>query len=573
MFSLHHGRYIPNKMKKPEIKILLILIIASIGYITPALAQKQIQKRPNIIIILADDLGYSDIGCYGSEIKTPNIDYLARNGLRFSQFYNVSRCCPSRASLLTGLYNQQAGIGSMTRDQHQPAYRGYLKENTVTLAEVLKKAGYHTGMVGKWHVSNTFEQKDPQEQLKWLDHQVSYPLFSPIDQYPTHRGFEKFYGTIWGVVDHFDPFSLVNGTTPVKDIPKNYYHTDAINDTASAYIRQFSKSAAPFFLYVAHNAPHWPVQALPKDIEKYKDTYKAGWVAIRENRYKKMVSLGIIDPKTQPLSPLEDQSLSWENNPDKEWDARVMAVHAAMIDRMDQGIGRIIKTLKETGQLENTVIFFLSDNGASSEIANVLSPGFDRPGQTRDGKEIVYPKNKEIMPGPETVYASIGPRWANVANTPFRYWKRESYEGGVRTPLIAFWPKGIKAKNSITNQIGHVMDFMPTFIELAHTTYPLVYNKQEITPMQGRSLLTSLKGERFKHPVIFNEHAYSRSVRTEEWKLVKLKPENPWELYNMKADGTELNNLALKYPGKVKELASLWEQWAVKNEVLPKPKK
>ena len=548
--------------------LLLVLGLALTVFSSP----KQ-KTQPNIIIIMADDLGYSDIGSYGSEINTPNLDYLAKNGVRFSQFYNTSRCCPTRASLLTGLYNQQAGIGSMTRDQKAPAYRGYLTENTVTLAEVLKQAGYQTGMVGKWHVSNTIEQKDPQEQLRWLNHQSEYPLFSPVGQYPTNRGFEKFYGTIWGVANHFDPFSLVNGTEPVKTVPKNYYHTDAINDTAVSYINQFSRGDKPFFMYVAHNAPHWPVQALPEDIEKYKNTYKNGWQAIREQRYKKMASLGLINPKTQPLSPRENSEIDWESNPTREWDARVMAVHAAMIDRMDQGIGRIIEALKSKGQLDNTLIFFLSDNGASPEVAQDLVPGFDRPGETRSGEPILYPKNKDVMPGPETVYAGIGKQWANVANTPYRYWKRESYEGGTRTPMIAFWPNGIKAKqNSITDRLGHVMDFMATITEVAKAQYPATYGGRKISPMQGKSFLPALNGvAETDERIIFNEHAYSRSVRTSQWKLVKLRPEDKWELYDMKSNGTEMNDLAAKIPGKVKELEELWNKWAVENKVLPKP--
>ena len=533
----------------------------------------QTDSRPNIIVIMADDLGYSDLGCYGGEINTPNLDNLAKQGIRFSQFYNTSRCCPTRASLLTGLYNQQAGIGSMTRDLKLPAYRGYLTENTVTLAEVLKEAGYHTGMVGKWHVSNTIEQKTPQDQLKWLNHQSDYPAFSPLSQYPTNRGFEKFYGTLWGVIDFYDPFSLVNGTEPVKKLPANYYHTDAINDTAASYVKEFSKSKAPFFLYIAHNAPHWPVQALPEDINNYTDTYKAGWNVIRKARYEKMLKLGLVNSSSHPLSD-PSYDIDWNNNPHKEWDARVMAVHAAMIDRMDQGIGRIIEALKETGRLENTLIVFLSDNGASPEEAHSLSPGFDRPGETRDGRPIVYPKNKEVLPGPQNVFAGIGKEWANVSNTPFRYWKRESYEGGVRTPMIVSWPKGIKDQslNKISPHLGHVMDFMPTFVQLAQTKYPATYQERKITPTSGISLLPAITGsQKMQERILFNEHAFSRSVRTLDWKLVKLKPEDAWELY--KAGSTETVNLAAKYPEKVKELDVLWSEWALKNKILPKPGK
>lgn len=530
-------------------------------------------NRPNIVLILADDLGFSDIGCYGGEIHTPNIDYLAANGIRFSQFYNTSRCCPSRASLLTGLYSHQAGIGQMTDDTHQPGYRGYLTENTVTLAEVLKQAGYHTAMTGKWHVSNTITQADPAEQLRWLNHKVDYPAFSPLEQYPVNRGFEKYFGTLWGVVDFFDPFSLVSGTTPVKTVPPGYYHTDALNDSAVAYIHAFSKEDKPFFLYVAENAPHWPLMALPEDIAKYKDTYTAGWDAIRKQRYKKLVQSGLINPSTAPLSPRQDNDLLWKDNPDKEWDARAMAVHAAMIDRMDQGIGRIIKALKETGRLSNTLIVFLSDNGASPELCANFGPGFDRPGETRTGRKIMYDTKKQLQPGSQTVYASIGPRWANVANTPYRYAKAESYEGGIHTPMVAFWPNGIRLKKGgITRHTGHLMDFIATFVELAKTRYPDKYKGHQITPMQGISFAPVFQGKQVvTHSALFNEHYKARYVRYEDWKLVSTARDSTWHLYRIRDDQTELKDLSGQFPQKVQQLDSMWRNWAGSNSIFPRP--
>lgn len=531
--------------------------------------------RPNIVLILADDLGFSDLGCYGGEAQTPNLDWLADHGLRFTQFYNTSRCCPTRASLLTGLYNHQAGIGGMTTETGKDGYRGHLVETCVTLAEVLKGAGYHTGMVGKWHVSNTVVEEKPEDQMAWLNHQTSHPLFSPIEQYPTNRGFEKYYGNIWGVVDFFDPFSLVNGTEPVTEVPDNYYHTEAISDTASAYIRSFAKEDKPFFLYVAETAPHWPLHALPEDIEKYKDTYKKGWDAIREQRYKKIMDMGMLDSTLYPLSERWESNLKWEDNPNAAWDARAMAVHAAMIDRMDQGIGRIINTLRETGKLDNTIILFVSDNGASYEDCMRYGPGFDRPGQTREGETIAFPVDKDTsaMPGPETSFTSIGARWANVANTPFRFWKMESFEGGVHTPMIAYWPKGMKAKEgSFTDQVAHVMDFMATFIEVAGAEYPTTYNGHNITPLQGKSLVPILKGEqREGHPILFNEHQGGRYVRTSEWKLVKHGGKNPWELYRITKNRTETDNVADQHQDVVQHLDSLWNDWAHANHVLPKP--
>ena len=536
--------------------------------------KQQAAKRPNIIIILADDMGFSDLGCYGGEINTPNINYLANNGIRYTQFYNTSRCCPTRASLLTGLYNQQAGIGRMTDAEDEPGYLGHITENAVTLAEVLKAAGYHTAMSGKWHVSNTNGQKSSQDQLEWLNHHKQYGVFSPIGQYPTSRGFEKYFGNIWGVVDYFDPFSLVSGTKSIINVPKDYYHTDAINDTAVAYINGYAKSDKPFFLYVAQTAPHWPLMAKPQDIAKYKDTYKVGWDAIREARYQRMIRMGIIDPAVTKLSPRWKGDLRWENNPDKDWDAQAMAVHAAMIDCMDQGVGRIIKALKQNGQLDNTLIVFLSDNGASAENAAAYGPGFDRPSETRDGRKIVYDVKKQIVPGTELSYASIGARWANVANTPYQYWKAESYEGGIHTPMIAFWPNGIKApKGSFNGTVGHVMDFMSTFTELAGAKYPALYNGHTIPGTTGISLTPTFASKKAAgHTTLFNEHFGARYARLGDWKLVSKSDDTTWHLFNLATDRTETKDVAGNYPAKVHQLDSLWHHWAITHQIFPKPK-
>jgi arylsulfatase len=560
-------------MKKIAFIILPIIIAVGTAFAVYKDEQPLIvaDVHPNIVIILADDLGFSDIGCYGGEINTPNLDYLAANGVRFSNFYNISRCCPSRASLLTGMYNHNAGIGEMTEDRHLPGYRGHLTDSVATIAELLKLSGYHTAMSGKWHVSNTVEQQTKEEQMNWLNHQADHPLFSPIEQYPTNRGFEKYFGNMWGVVDYFDPFSLVSGTTPIKDIPENYYHTDAINDTVVAYIKELSKDDKPFFLYVAETAPHWPLMAPDQEIKKYISTYTIGWDAIRESLYKKLIDLGVIDRTKAPLSKRWEDSLTWQSNPDKDWDARAMAVHAAMIDRMDQGIGRIINALKQTGKLDNTLIIFLSDNGASAEVAANYGPGFDRPGETMDGRTIHYVTKKDIMPGPETTYASIGPRWANVANTPYQYWKAESFEGGIHTPFIAFWPEGIKLKkNSISKQVCHVMDIMPTLLQIAGTSYPYRYDGHQLLPVQGISFLPVLKANAMDgHAVLCNEHYGASYIRYEGWKLVARNKE-PWHLYHITEDATEQHDLAEKYPAKVRELDSMWNSWANSNHVYPK---
>ncbi|MDB5010832.1 MAG: arylsulfatase [Mucilaginibacter sp.] len=553
----------------------LTICVVFAGFQKPVPTKQTVKPpRPNIIIILADDMGYSDLGCYGGEARTPNINYLASNGIRYTQFYNTSRCCPTRASLLTGLYNHQAGIGKMTDAEDAPGYQGYLTENTVTLAEVLKSAGYHTAMSGKWHVSNTNGQPNKQDQLAWVNHQKDFGNFSPLSQYPTNRGFEKYFGTIWGVVDYYDPFSLVSGTTPIKSVPKDYYHTDAINDTAVAYIKSYARSNKPFFLYVAENAPHWPLMAKPEDIAKYKDTYKGGWDAVRKARYERMIKMGLIDPKITKLSDRINNDLAWENNPDKDWDAMAMAVHAAMIDRMDQGIGRIVAALKQTGKLDNTLIMILSDNGASAEVCANFGPGFDRPSETRNGRPIVYATKKQAMPGPETTYSSIGPRWANVANTPYQYWKEESYEGGIHTPMIAFWPKGITVKKGGFNSyLGHVMDFMSTFAELAGAKYPSVYKGHAIPPTSGISLVPTFSGKISPgHNELFNEHFGARYARSGNWTLVSLSKDSTWHLYNLAADRTETNDVSNQYPAEVHNLDSLWHNWAKTHMVFPKPR-
>lgn len=555
--------------------LLLMGINRGVKPTTPHVAEQYRRGAapPNIILVMADDLGFSDLGCYGSEIRTPNLDYLAQNGLRYTQFYNTSRCCPTRAALLTGLYNHQAGVGKMTEAENQPGYQGHLAYNAVTLAEVLKSAGYQTAMTGKWHVSNTIVQKDPQEQLAWLNHQKQFGDFSPIDQYPTNRGFDRYFGNIWGVVDFFDPFSLVSGTKPIVSVPKNYYHTDAISDTTVQYIRDFARTKKPFFVYVAQTAPHWPLMAPPEDIARYKDTYKSGWEAIRRARYARLVKLGVIDPVKTKLSERWGADLSWETNPDRAWDAQAMAVHAAMIDRMDQGIGRMIQALRETGQLDNTLILFLSDNGASPENCAGYGPGFDRPNRTRTGQPIAFDLKKQIPPGSQASFVSIGPRWANVANTPYRMAKAESYEGGLHTPLVAFWPKGIRAKKgSFSHQVGHVMDFMATFVEVAGATYPSTYRGKPVLPTTGISLVPSFEGRMVGgHKTLFNEHFGARYARSGNWKAVSLASDTTWHLYDLSTDRSETADVAAKQPERVRQLAAQWQAWAHTHGVFPKP--
>ncbi|MCC8154737.1 MAG: sulfatase-like hydrolase/transferase [Tannerellaceae bacterium] len=529
------------------------------------------ETRPNIIVILADDLGYSDLGCYGGEIETPNLNRLAENGIRFSYFYNASRSCPTRASLLTGLYPHQAGIGRMTFDQQQPGYRGTMTYNGVTIAEVLSEAGYQTGMIGKWHVAETPLRPD---QRQWLAHHVQYDEFAPKDNYPTYRGFQDFYGTIYGVVNYFDPFSLVNGEESVRSVPKDYYSTIALTDSAVSYVNRYTQNDKPFFMYLSYHAPHWPLHALAEDIEKYENTYKVGWDKIREDRYERIRQLGLFEQENEYLSSRQFTD-TWEENPTQEWDARAMAVHAAMVDRMDQEIDKLIATLEANGQLDNTLILFMSDNGCSNEDCQFYSEGEnDRPAEMRNGEKIIYPRQKEVLPGPENTYASIGARWANVANTPFRYWKAKSFEGGICTPMIAHWLKGIQQpKGAVTREMGHVIDIMATCLDLSGAEYPTEYKGNPIIPLEGKSLNAIFKtGQRegyeelcFKH---FEEKAF---IDKSGWKIIRQGITKPWELYNLKEDRTEMNNLADQYPEKVKEFEERYLLWENRALVNPRP--
>jgi len=525
-------------------------------------------ERPNILLVLVDDMGYSDLGCYGGEIDTPQIDSLAANGLRFSGFYNTGRCCPTRASLLTGLYPHQTGVGKMTFEENRPGYRGFLQPNCVTIAEVLREAGYQTSMVGKWHLSQT--RMGPRH-MRNLNNQVLLKQFSDPETYPVGRGFDSHYGIVWGVVNHFDPFTLVRDTTPVQNVEPDYYATDAFTDEAVANIHEHAESDSPFFLYVAYTAPHWPLHAREEDIARYRETYSDGWQSIREARYQKQLKMGLFKNRSDiRLSPRHDASVAWTDEPKKEWEMRAMAVHAAMIDRVDQGVGKLVDALRATDQFDNTLILFLSDNGASPERPAV--PGFDRYSQTRRGEPVTYfgpGMPRDVLPGNELTCAGIGPRWANVANTPFRYWKGDQHEGGIRTPLIAHGPTGLVTNpGSITHQKGHVMDLCATCLDAAEARYPKVYQTRIITPLEGKSLLPILRGkDREGHKQLFFEHYGHRAVREGDLKLVAGE-KGPWELYDLSTDPTELHNLAEEQPNIIRRLAADWQQWAERTGVV-----
>ena len=513
-------------------------------------------RRPNIVVILLDDLGYSDLGCYGGEIRTPNIDSLANNGLRFTRFYNASRCCPTRASLLTGLYPHQVGLAQNGRN---------LTRDGATIAELLRAAGYQTAMAGKWHLSETLPIKgkaNGPEQFAWLNHQADRDRpFADIHTYPVNRGFERHYGTIWGVSDYFDPFSLVEGTEPVKVVPDDFYLTDAITAKSVEYIRTMARDDRPFFLYVAHSAPHWPLHARPEDIDRYLAKYRQGWRALREARYRRQVETGLIDPKTHPLPELTGLGPDWDalDAAQRDHESALMAVHAAMVDRVDQGVGKILQALRDTGRYENSVVFLLSDNGASPE--RYIDPGFDRPSKTRHGRAIQYTGHFE--PGSETTWGYIGPHWASASNTPFRYWKAESFEGGCHTPLVVQWPGGLKVPHgATTDRVGHVIDLMPTCLELAGVDYPRQFAGHDLKPLEGESLLPIFGGQsRGGSRALFFEHEGGRAVHADGWKLVA-RARGEWELYHTAKDATETHDLARHEPHRVKQMATMWRAWA-----------
>lgn len=542
---------------------------AVIGFGTIVSAQP---ARPNVIIILADDLGYSDLGCFGGEVHTPNFDALASEGVRFTNFYNNARCCPTRASILTGLYPHQAGVGAMTQATDRPGYLGHLKPTAPTIAEVLKANGYRTAMFGKWHVSNTIEGP---EHIKALNRQSFPERFSPIEQCPTRRGFHTFYGTLWGVVDYFNPFALTDGEAPVKELPEDFYITDALNDRAAEYIKSNAGSSQPFFMYLAHNAPHWPLHARAEDVQKYRDQFTEGWDAVREARYKRMIDAGLFDAKTTELSPPVGRE-KWNGltSDEKRFQAGLFQAHAAMIDRMDQGLGRVFQALKDAEQWNNTLIIFLSDNGASPE--RYEDPGFDRATVARDGKPIEYRYDDPTkLAGDEHTWFYIGADWAHVANTPYRKAKASQYNGGERTPTIVHWPAGLKvAAGSFVRARGHVIDLMPTVLDVAGAKMPETFASRTPHALQGRSLLPLFDGapERPDYPALFGEHEGGRSVITaDNWKLIRDRGEREWHLHDLNTDQSEMHDRIAEQPDRARTMEAMWDQWAKENDVLDKP--
>ncbi len=537
--------------------------------------------QPNIIIIMSDDMGYSDIGCYGSEINTPALDRLAANGLRFTQFYNTARCCPTRASLLTGLYPHQAGIGHMMEDRGVDGYRGDLNRSCMTIAEALRPAGYATYCVGKWHVTKATFPKSKSEKHNW----------------PLQRGFDRYYGIINGASSLWDPNSLTRGNDPItikndaEYQPDEPYHfTDAVSDNAVAFINEH-ESEQPFFMYVAYTAAHWPMHARPRDIARYDGMYDDGYAIIRRRRLERMKEMGVIPSDTE-LSPLVGD---WNQVEDKQWESACMEVYAAMVDQMDQGIGRIVDALQSRGDLENTLIMFLQDNGGCAEPcgrkekgprtvraeAPTLPPIDDDvqhyqgswPKQTRDG----YPVRRgHVMPGPADTYIGYGRNWANVSNTPFREYKHYVHEGGIATPLVVHWPKGFTAKNELRNEPSHLIDLMATCMDVADANYPEIHNGQPITPLEGKSLMPVFQGEGIERELIFFEHEGNRAIRIGDWKIVTKgsagQDDVQWELFNIRNDRSELHDLAQGEPERLQQMVSVWNREARRVKAIPWPR-
>lgn len=482
-------------------------------------AQSAAAPRPNIILILVDDMGWSDIGCYGGEVQTPNLDRLAREGTRFTQFYNNAKCTTTRASLVTGLYPR--------RDRSDEEL---LRPNMVTLGEVLKTAGYQTALTGKWHLGRD---------------SVRHPI---------HRGFDTYYGLLDGCCNFFNPAQadppykggkvryFANNLERVTEFPEDYYTTDAFTDKAIDNIRTFAQNDAPFLLHLCYTAPHYPIHARPEDIEKYRGKFRMGWDEMRRQRYQRQVAMGLIDSARYPLSAFDSRAYPWESA-NQEFEDLRMAVYAAMVDRVDQNIGRLLATLEELKIDDNTLILFLSDNGGCAE-----EPGGRNP--------------EERTPGPADDYVAVGPAWGWAQNAPFRRYKVWMNEGGINTPMIAWWPGKVPA-DTISEEVGHIIDVLPTFAELAGVPYPQSYAGQEILPVDGLSLVSVLEGgTRPGHETLCWEYTKNRAVRQGDWKLVWDKLIREWELYDLATDRTETRNLAAGDSTRVEAMAAVWFQWA-----------
>lgn len=545
----------------------------------PTTAEQEKVAPPNIILIMGDDMGYSDLACYGGEIKTPNLDQLAARGLRFTQFYNTARCCPTRASLLTGLYPQQAGVGHMMNDRGTEAFQGDLSDKAATIAEVLKGAGYSTYMSGKWHVT-PYVVENP-DKKNW----------------PRQRGFDKFFGMISGAGSLYDPRSLAEDNEYVAP-RKGFYCTTDFTNYAIQCIEEH-QDENPFFLYLSYTAAHWPMHAPAEDIARYKGKYDEGWDVMRQNRYERMKEMGLVKAEWE-LTPRDSFVQPWSDDiKDREWELANMETYAAMVDVMDRNIGRVVQTLRDKEKLANTLIFFLQDNGACAEELNWVSESPNEkdlqpmapdelqtkmiPTVTRDGKPVKL--MKDGWPGPPDGYTAYGLDWANASNTPFREYKHWVHEGGISTPLIVHWPDGLKRTGEFRNEPSHLIDIMATCVDVAEATYPASRNGQNIRPMEGKSLVSVFDGQGLEREAIYWEHEGNRAVRMGKWKLIskaskkqsflwdktdELAIDN-WELFDMEKDRTEMHDMAAENRELVQKMANMWLAWGKRTGIVPRP--
>lgn len=516
-------------------------------------------RPPNILLILNDDMGFSDLGCYGGEIETPNLDALAAGGLRYTQFYNTARCCPSRASLLTGLHPHQADIGHMTQDFGVDGYLGDLAPDAATIPELLRRNGYRCYMSGKWHVTRHIAPDGPKHN------------------WPIQRGFDDFYGILNGCGNYFQPGALRRNNDAVRADAPDYYMTDAFTDAAAHQIRTHAAQYPdrPFFHYLAYTAPHWPLHAHAEDIAKYRGRFDEGWDVLRRRRLERLVEIGMLRPDCA-LSARDPTVPAWEEEPNRSWQARRMEVYAAQLDRMDRGIGLILAVLKETGQFDNTLIVFLSDNGGCAESLPLDAAWWREKAAeediasltTRDGRPVRFGNRPDLWPGDESTYCSYGTEWANVSNTPFRLYKHWVHEGGIATPLIVHWPEGIAARGELRHATGQLPDLMATFLDVTGTAQPAALDGRAILPCEGTSLTATFRHDDGDRPPMFWEHEGNRAVRRGRWKLVRKYP-GPWELHDMERDRSETRDVSPDHPGVVAELAALYDAWAKRVGVRP----
>ena len=521
-------------------------------------------NRPNVIVIMVDDLGFSDVGCYGGEISTPNIDSLGHNGIRFTQMYNGARCCPSRAALLTGLNAHQAGVGQMTADLGVGSYQGYLNDNCVTIGEVMRDNGYATLMSGKWHVGGGYDRRNRDQ---WTPGDATHPL-------PTQRGFDQYFGLLEAADSFWNPKALMLQDKLIQVETDDFHLTDAIADHAVSQIEQTVADGNPFFQYIAFTAPHWPLHAWEDDIADYEGKYMVGWDATRAARHETQRGMGIVSD-TQPISPRDEDAPPWEDVQNKQYEDIRMAVYSAMIQQLDRGIGKVIETLKRNGQFDNTCIMFLSDNGGCAELFQEDSDWPD-PSQwastpTRDGQPVRVGDIPDLRPGPDTTFQAVELPWANVSNTPFRFFKRWIHEGGISTPFIVHWPNAIAEPRIVHNTPMHITDIAATTYAATGAEYPTEFNDNPITPLEGESILPAIQGQPWQRekPVTV-EHEGNRGIRIGDWKLVA-EWNSPWELYNIPEDRTELNDKASTESNRVKSMLNAYQEWTERAGVLDWP--